>query len=67
MIGGIASCNIKAIVDYMSAHALDYTPGTATAYSNYGHPLLRDRKYLGIDLLRLSFDQYFVTGRAWGP
>jgi CubicO group peptidase (beta-lactamase class C family) len=43
MIGGIASCgpsNTKAIVDCMSVRTLDYAPGTATAYSNYGYILL---------------------------
>ncbi|KAH8753931.1 beta-lactamase/transpeptidase-like protein [Hyaloscypha sp. PMI_1271] len=42
-IGGIASCgptNTAAIVNCMTGRTLDYAPGTATAYSNYGYILL---------------------------
>lgn len=42
-IGGIASCgpsNTAAIVGCMTSRSLDYAPGTATAYSNYGYILL---------------------------
>ncbi|KAE9379909.1 hypothetical protein N431DRAFT_552195 [Stipitochalara longipes BDJ] len=41
--GGIRSCgptNTAAIVGCMTGRTLDYTPGTETAYSNYGYVLL---------------------------